>query len=195
MMNSKKKKLNLLTTSILLLILIGVGFYFLINQKHLSTTSNEIVPYLDSVYSDSQTQKSIYGLRVIFIPNEQTSGVAELDVYFDKNTGATKILEASYGGETYRHRYNYYFDDINNFILEEKNERWDRPYSEEGRQQNADETSKYYFSKIKMVQWEDPSSKTVDPKSEKFKKKEEEILVQLQKFLDLVSSDEDFKTS
>jgi hypothetical protein len=77
---------------------VGICSYFLLS-KQINTISSEEIAHFNSVYTENITQKTSYSLRVITIPNSNTTeGGDEMTVYFDKNTGATKIIESSYGG-------------------------------------------------------------------------------------------------
>ena len=108
-------------------------------------------------------------------------------MYFDKNNGTTKILEASYSGETFNEKYTYYFEDVSNFVLIERSQRWDRPFYIEERIQTKDETNKFYFKNIKMVVWVDSNNRSVSSRLSESQQKEQEILKQLDQFLQAVN--------
>ena len=71
----------------------------------------------------------------------------------------------------------------------EKYQQWDRPFYADGRQQIKDDTNKYYFINLKMVRWTDTQGQTVDYYSYKFKKKEQEILNQLDNILNVINTE------
>ena len=89
------------------------------------------------------------------------------------------------GGETFHLQRNYYFNDINEFVLQEKYERWDRPYSEDGRIKILEESSLYFFRNVKLVYWEDSQKKAVNSRS-RLNKKQSEILPELESLLALI---------
>jgi hypothetical protein len=66
-----------------------------------------------------ENHKSEYGKRIIPFTASTTEG-AELKVYFEKTDGSAKIMNASYGGETFHHQYTYYFKDVNDFLVIER---------------------------------------------------------------------------
>ncbi|MFA5840674.1 MAG: hypothetical protein WC847_00125 [Candidatus Paceibacterota bacterium] len=181
------KEISKLLISLVIILLLGIALYILTQkQKHQQYIPNAEISQLDNIYSNNLNQKSNYSFRVISIDSEATEG-AELRVFFDKNNGNTKILEASYGGETYMTEYSYYFEDANNFLLIEKTQQWDRPYSEKGRQETKNEINKYYFSNLEMIGWTGIDNKTFDPVLPEFKQKQQVILRQLEKFFKEVS--------
>jgi len=165
-------------------ILVGVGFY-VFESRHQNYASDKDISYLNDVYLGVENQKSNYLSRIISFDSGTTEG-GELTVYFDKESGDTKIIEASYAGETFMLEYTYYFRDVNDFVILEKGERWDRPFYAEGRQKVKDEESKYYFRNLNMIQWVDSLGVIIDTQSEEFKQKEKEILQQLDKTLNVI---------
>lgn len=179
-----KEKTKSLAVSLIVILMVVVGFYVFMQKQPNYVPGNDI-SYLNTIYSENQNQKSNYFSRVIPVDSATTEG-GEIVVYFDKDTGDTKIIEASYAGETFKREYTYYLSDINNFILLERDQQWDRPFYVEGRQKSKDEITKYYFRNLNMIQWVDSQSKIVDFQSEKFKEKEKEILLQLDNFLNVI---------
>jgi hypothetical protein len=155
--------------------------------KNGNFTNTSIISKFDVNYFEKN--KPNYIVRVIPLDSKNVEA-AELTVNFDKNDGSTKIMTASYGGETFHQQYIYYFNDINNFLLIEKFQQWDRPYSEDRRLEKVDEINKYYFENISMVVWIDSDGKIVDSQSKKFKQKEQEILGQLDKLLVVLNTGE-----
>jgi len=182
-MNKEKIKPKELLVLIIVIVL-GIGYYLYYKNNSNQTVQNTSYKF-DTTFFENQ--KTGYGLRVIPIDSDGVEA-AELTVYFDKSDWFTKIIEVSYGGETFRHQYKYYFFDINDFFIIETFEQWDRPYSEEGRQQTKTETSKYYFNKLFMTQWIDLENNNIPIDSEKFKQKQQEILEQTEAFLNIIST-------
>lgn len=182
-MNREKLKLKNLAALLIVVALVAAGYFYF------KKNSNRVIKNDGFEFNVTSFEQRIpsYGLRVIPIDSNTTDG-AELVVYFDKNNGDTKIMEASYYGETFSKDYKYYFNDINNFFIIEIFEQWDRPYTEDGRQLTRRETNKYYFNDLFMTQWVASENNKVSPSLEEFKQKEREILEQTDSFLKIIST-------
>jgi hypothetical protein len=167
--NNKMKPQKILKISLLALLLVIIGLYF-----HSRMTMKE-VSFIDQIYSNDEASKQEYLTRTIPIKSKTTEG-SQMEIYFDKTSGNTKIIAVSYAGETFQRTDKFYFEDENNFLLVEEYNQWDRPFSVDGRNQIKHEVNKFYFNKLKMIEWKNSQNQSVFPWSSNFKNKELEIL-------------------
>jgi hypothetical protein len=172
------------TLSCVFICLLVIGIY--IYSRKTLVASEKVISSLNSTYQNNLNQKPKFESRIISFDSKTTEG-GEMTVYFDRNDGTTKIIEGSYAGETFFEKYDYYFADVDHFLVIENNKQWDRPFYSDGRIEIKNEVNKYYFSNIKMIRWVDSTSQIVNLQSEVFKRKENQILQQLEQFLSLIN--------
>ncbi|KKR69591.1 MAG: hypothetical protein UU13_C0026G0002 [Candidatus Nomurabacteria bacterium GW2011_GWB1_40_7] len=164
-----------------------LGFFLYLNIRKNKIEIENSISHLDTTYIENTNNKKNYKIKSYYYDSGLSVEGGIISAYLDDNS--IKIIEGGYSGETFLQDYDFYFESKSSFLLKDIFQQFDRPYSEKGRIQIKKETNKYYFINLKMVRWTDTQGQTVDYYSYKFKKKEQEILNQLDNILNVINTE------
>jgi hypothetical protein len=144
-----------------------------LQEHHLSVDTAKVINSINLKVEAIEKAKQGYGKAEQDVFGKSSEGGLMISYY---ERSLLKKVKVIYYGEMGNATFEYYIDEGSVIYIRQEQVCYDKPMYFDDSKIATVEESKYYFINQELLQWKDLQGKIINPKSDQFKKKSEQLL-------------------